>query len=266
MEETKRYRILSDFPDEVNRFIHDSNIEDCSGYSGQKTYYIQKRKGFYLKIGEKNSLSEERIMTEYFQSLGLSEGVERYITADKDYLITRRLKGQSGIDELCLASPEKLCVSLAQALKYLHSIDYSYSPIKDRTGQFVADMAANTEKRVFDDEPNNLDFLAKLGFEDNITAYDYFMNNAHLLDNNALIHGDSCLPNVFFNDFQLRGFIDLGLAGVGDRHYDLFWSMWTLFHNLHTRKYEAAFMDSYGSDNIDLDKVRLWAIHSAFNN
>ncbi|MGN0355627.1 MAG: phosphotransferase [Muricoprocola sp.] len=30
-------------------------------------------------------------------------------------------------------------------------------------------------------------------------------------------HGDFCLPNVFFKDGRVEGFIDLGDTGVGDK-------------------------------------------------
>ena len=37
----------------------------------------------------------------------------------------------------------------------------------------------------------------------------------------ALSHGDYCLPNVFFKDGKVSGFIDLGASGVADKYLDI---------------------------------------------
>ncbi len=50
----------------------------------------------------------------------------------------------------------------------------------------------------------------------------------------VLIHGDYCLPNVILDHFSFRSFIDVGNGGVGDRHFDLYWGLWTLRYNLKT--------------------------------
>lgn len=77
----------------------------------------------------------------------------------------------------------------------------------------------------------------------------------------VLIHGDFCLPNVMLEDWRLRGFIDLGDAGLGDRHADLFWAMWSLGYNLGTYRFGPRFLDAYGRE--DYDPARLHAVASA---
>ena len=47
----------------------------------------------------------------------------------------------------------------------------------------------------------------------------------------ALSHGDFCLPNVFFEDGKVSGFIDLGDAGIADRWYDIALGYRSLKHN-----------------------------------
>ena len=49
------------------------------------------------------------------------------------------------------------------------------------------------------------------------------------------------------------GSIDLGGSGVGDRHIDIFWGVWTLFFNLKTNAYYDRFLDAYGTDRINRD-------------
>ena len=44
------------------------------------------------------------------------------------------------------------------------------------------------------------------------------------------VHGDFCLTNVFFSDDGWQ-MIDFPASGLGDRHIDLFWAIWSLWRN-----------------------------------
>ena len=87
----------------------------------------------------------------------------------------------------------------------------------------------------------------------------------HLLKNEVLIHGDYCLPNIMLDDWRFCGFIDLGDAGVGDRHIDLFWGRWTIGFNLRMigayddKSYGERFFDAYGRDKINEDILKVVA-------
>jgi len=70
------------------------------------------------------------------------------------------------------------------------------------------------------------------------------------------ITGDYCLPNIIMDNFAFKGFIDVGYGGVGDRHYDLYWGIWTLQYNLKTDKYRDIFLDAYGRKLIDEDGLK----------
>ena len=69
---------------------------------------------------------------------------------------------------------------------------------------------------------------------------------------------------MIFNDWSLSGYIDLGAAGIGDRHIDLFWGAWTLNFNLGTEDFRDIFFDSYGRDLIDKEKLLLVSVCEAF--
>ncbi len=84
------------------------------------------------------------------------------------------------------------------------------------------------------------------------------------LESNVLMHGDYCLPNIILNNWKLSGFIDLIKAGVGDRHIDVLWGIWTLKYNLGTAKYTDRFIDAYGRDMIDKEKLRCIAAMEMF--
>lgn len=60
-------------------------------------------------------------------------------------------------------------------------------------------------------------------------------------------------PNVILDDWRFSGFVDLDCAGVGDRHVDVYWALWTLWFNLHTDAYGDRLLDAYGRDLIDME-------------
>lgn len=64
--------------------------------------------------------------------------------------------------------------------------------------------------------------------------------------------------------WKLSGFIDLGGAGVSDRHIDLFWGAWTLSFNLGTDEYRGRFFDAYGRDRVDEDMLKIVAAAEVF--
>lgn len=89
-------------------------------------------------------------------------------------------------------------------------------------------------------------------------VYDYVINNINLLKDDAMIHGDYCLPNILLDDkMNFIHFIDLNQAGRGDRNYDLYWGSWSLAYNLNTKKYQDIFFESYGLDKIDTVRLKL---------
>ena len=84
------------------------------------------------------------------------------------------------------------------------------------------------------------------------------------LESNILMHGDYCLPNIILNNWKLSGFIDLGRGGVGDRNIDVLWVIWTLKYNLGTAQFSDRFIDAYGRDMVDKDKLRCIAAMEMF--
>ena len=85
--------------------------------------------------------------------------------------------------------------------------------------------------------------------------------NGKYLKADTLLHGDYCLPNIMLDNWRFSGFIDLDTGGIGDRHIDLFWGIWSLNFNLKTNQYRDRFLDAYGRELINED---LFPVISAF--
>ncbi len=207
---------ISDYPSQVYPFVADTAVYDSS--CGENSQVLYTDKGYYIKIAPKGSLGRESIIIEYFYSQGIVPQLVKYVSTDKDYMVTKPAQGMDATH--FLDNPEKLCQSLAAAMKYLHGLP-------------VGDISMSPQMN--------------------------FYNRDNLLAADTLIHGDFCLPNIMLDDYDFKAFIDLGLAGAGDRHIDLFWCIWSLWFNLKTDRYTDYFLDLYGRANIDMEKIKLIA-------
>ena len=65
----------------------------------------------------------------------------------------------------------------------------------------------------------------------------------------SFIHGDLCLPNIYFDeDNNFIGFIDLGSGGLGDPWYDYAWMLWSLEYNMKSDEYNKVLLDQIGNE------------------
>lgn len=254
-------KIPFSIPDEVLALTENTKIYDSSCSSEAKVYYLEKDSGYYLKCSEKGTLKTEALMTKYFHKKGLGAEVVSYLSDEKDWLITRKVCGEDATYRKFLEEPDKLCVFLAERLRKLHETDFSDCPVQNRNESYFDLVERNHKSGHYDLSLTDPLFPFRSAYE----AYRVFNEGKHLFKSDALIHGDYCLPNVILNDrFDFSGFIDLGNAGVGDRHIDIFWGTWTLWFNLGTDKYRSLFLDAYGRENINEDMLKIIAAAEVF--
>lgn len=248
---------LSLFPEELHPFFTEADVYDSSSSPEARVYFIDKDGGYYLKATQKGALLPEAELAKYFHGKNLAPEVLAYISAERDFMLTARARGEDMTHAQYLAEPKKLCDKLAELLRALHEQDFSACPVRDHTARYLETARKNRENGVFD-----LSFAPEFRQADE--AYAYLTSNAHMLKDEVLLHGDYCLPNIMLDDWSFAGFIDVGNGGVGDRHVDLYWGAWTLGFNLGTDAYRERFLDAYGRDKIEEEKLRLIAAAEVF--
>lgn len=260
----KRTRLVGKditLPKEFFSYINDAEIYDSSSSPEARVYFIDKDEGYYLKRSAKGTLEKESIMTDYFHKKGIGAEVVSYLYDDYDWLLTRRMPGEDATYEKFLSDPKKLCDRLAVYLRELHELDFSDCPVKNRNEAYLALADKNYKSNIYD-----LSLTEELfSFKSKEEAYELLSLGKKLFKSDVLLHGDYCLPNIMLNDdFGLCGYIDLGNAGVGDRHIDIFWGTWTLNFNLKTDNYRSRFLDAYGRDKINEEMIRIIAAAEVF--
>lgn len=251
---------LTSFPAQFHAYLQNANLFDSSCSAAARVWYIDKSDGFYLKKAQKGTLAREAAMTAYFHGKGLAAEVLAYESLDEDWMLTRRIPGEDCTHAMYTADPVRLCDIQAALLRSLHETDFSGCPVPDRTSEYLATAKHNFENQHYD---INL-FPDNWGYSTPEEAWDAIKQTGHLLQTDTLLHGDYCLPNILLDNWKFSGYIDLDTAGVGDRHVDLFWAVWSLQFNLKTDKYRERFLDAYGRDKITPELLRTVAAIEVF--
>lgn len=250
------------FPEIFRPFLENAPLYDSSSSKDARVIFIDKDGGFYLKSASGGTLRTEAEMTRFFNEKGLAPKVLFYVSGERDFLLTARALGEDCTDNQYLEDPVRLCDTLAELLRKLHATDTAGCPVPDRTAGYMATAEKNYREGRFDRSlfPDNW------GYSSPEAAWSVVerCREQRLFRSDTLLHGDFCLPNVQLNDWRFSAFIDVGNGGVGDRHIDLFWALWSLSFNLKTDRYSKRFLDAYGRDRVDPEMLRVVAAHEVF--
>jgi len=234
-----------DIPLELQELFGRAAVEDRSFSSTAKTYRLNDSgRVLFVKFASAELLDRERLMSEFLHRHGLAPAVVGYgATEESAYLVTEGLAGGDGIAAEHLAEPRKLAVVFGESLHRLHELPVDGCPVKSRDQELrrlaEIDLAAGTCDPTHIPEPLD-QAIARLHAE-----------RPH--DDQVVLHGDYCLPNILLDGFELSGFVDLGNGGIGGRHYDLYWGVFTLEYNLKSNSYKDLFLDAYGREHYDAD-------------
>lgn len=215
-----------DWPAEVMRLLRGGGLRpENLGRSGAQVYQCGE---LFLKVDREGALRRAAVMQEYFARKRLSGALVGYVQAGgRDYLICEGARGLCGCDRALLDQPEYLADRVGEAVRALHETDAADCPLADANERAIA---------LKTPPPGALASLRR----------------------DALVHGDCCLPNLFLSPGGCQ-FIDLGGAGLGDRHFDLYWATWSLGYNLGSDAYTGRLLDAYGRDVIDPERLVLCA-------
>lgn len=250
---------LSLFPETYHRLLQQP-VYDSSCSADARVYCIDSDGVLFLKTASKGTLQTEATMNRYFHALHLGPEVLDYRSEDRDWLLTRRIPGEDCTHHLYLSDPKRLCDTTATLLRQLHELNYTDCPVVDRNENYLFRAEKGFRSGYFDSAL----FPDAWRFPTKEECWQEVQKTGQYLTPNALLHGDYCLPNILLDNWTFSGFVDLGGSGVGDRHFDIFWGVWTLFFNLKTNAFYDRFLDAYGRDRIEPELLRTIAAIESF--
>lgn len=258
----KKTEILCDptlFPQRFAPFLQGAKLYDSSCSPGARVWYIEKEQGFYLKKSAKGTLRQEVLLHRYFYQKGLAPAILSYESEEDDWMLTAAGRGEDATHARYLSKPERLCDLLAESMHLLHGTDCGDCPV-EHTRLYLERAEENEQKGLYD--PTLLPEKYRLPSREE--AWRVAKKGKMLLETDTLLHGDFCLPNILLDDWRFSCFIDLGNGGVGDRHIDLFWGAWSLWFNTGKEQYAHRFLEAYGKELVDFERLRVIAAIECF--
>ena len=256
MKKTKVEINSDNFPEEIRDLLKDATVYDSSCHSSAKVYYIDS--GYYVKIDDLHTLKSEAELSKLFYERGLGVEVVYNISSDKDYLVTRGAIGEDLTHYL--QDPVKLCELLAVSLHKLHAQSIENAPVSSRYQRYMDSANGDYDGGYYDESV----LLNRYMVHSKEEAWEIMQANKDKLVADTLIHGDACLPNIIQEKGRFTSFIDFNMAGVWDKHIDIYWAIKSLQINLKTEDYTDLFLDMYGRDNINEERLRVIAAYELF--
>lgn len=255
-----------DLPAGIQEKLEGQNFQiDEVGLSDSKVYLFDDQ---VLKIGEANEESENeyRMMRWLAGKLPLPRPVAYECGNGKSYLLMTRITGKMACDDAYMKNPELLTEMLAEALKRLWAVDISECPCVWQLERKLAMAKYRVEHDMVGTEDAEPDTYGPGGFASPHELLQWLITHKPQ-ENPVLSHGDFCLPNIFFEDGSLKGYIDLGRMGAADQWQDIALCYRSLKHNYDGmyggKKYEGyepeMFFDKLGI-RPDWEKIRYYIL------
>ncbi len=177
------------------------------------------------------------------------------VTPEAEYLAMSRLPGLPLHHPDALLHPRRVTELLARALRELHAL-----PTRDCP--FNASLAVTLRRareRVEEGLVDEADFDAERQGQTGTQVLRELLRTRPAREDIVVTHGDPCLPNLILDGEYLSGFVDVGRAGLADRHADLALACWSLRYNIGLEMAEH-FLDTYGRTLIDPDKLNYYVL------
>jgi len=186
--------------------------------------------------------------------------VVAYHKEDKtEYLVTGALEGLPSHDRKTHVNKQHLVEALAHQLHQIHAVSIEDCPF-DRTPDALISLG---RERIAGGivTQHMIDEVELTGSPER--ALDEMADRKPTSDKYVFTHGDYCLPNILIENSRASGLIDLGYAGVGDRHRDFECAYYSVRRNL-GEEWVTPFFEAYGVSP-DEDKLNWYGQISAFH-
>ncbi len=186
------------YPHAANQVFYVRGKED-----GKEGYYYLK----YAHHADANFKNEVEIMGQLCSPL--APDIVEYDAEMYQYEVTRQIEGR------------RLSVILADAeadsgIDYMFEYGHTLAKLHLASGAFP-----NAPHRRFHDLPE-FSYFEKIGMTD---ICHWLIANKPAQVNKCFVHGDFHYANILWKDGHITGILDFELAGMGNREFDIAWSL-----------------------------------------
>jgi kanamycin kinase/aminoglycoside 3'-phosphotransferase-2 len=177
------------------------------------------------------------------------------IEGDHEYLAMTRMPGLDAGHPDVLLHPERLVSLLARALRELHALPVRECPFN----MSLPVVLARARERVAAGVVDETDFDEERRGRTAVGVFNELVRTRPEAEDLVVTHGDPWLPNFIVNGEYIDGLIDVGRAGLADRHADLALTHHSLEHHLSAAHAEQ-FLDLYGRTHVDVQKLAYYRL------
>lgn len=246
-------------PEPLRRVLPAARWEAVTdGQSGAAVWRSQK---YVVKVQARGSLPistllQERERLRWLRGRVPVPAVAGYeVTATHEYLAMTRLPGIPMSHPDATLHPERVTDLLARALRELHAL-----PVRECPFNMSLPVTLRlARERVQAGAVDESDFDAERQGRSAAEVFNELVRTRPETEDIVVTHGDPCLPNVILNGEYVEGFVDVGRAGLADRHADLALAWRSLRHNLGPEHAER-FLDIYGRAWVDERKLAYYRL------
>ena len=222
--------MLEQLPSPLRQIIGDkSYTRNTTGLSGAGVLMFDD---MVLKIAPDDQVSqrEARMMAWLQDKLPVPKIFHTAVEKDTRYLLMSRLPGEMSCQERYMTRPDVLVKLLAEGLQQLWRVDIRDCPCRFDLDDRLLLAEENVRLGRCEVERVEPDTYGEGGFRDPAHLLQWLKDHRPPMDP-VLSHGDFCLPNLFLQDDQVSGYLDLGFCAVADRYQDIALCYRSLLHN-----------------------------------
>lgn len=217
-------------PSKIKSFIDKKPFTvDDIGMSGNQVLIFEE---MVLKIEDSSNAMQKQVeMMQWLEGkIPVPQVLAYEVENEKSYLLMSRMGGEMSCDTYYLEHPQILLEALACGLKMLWEVDVRDCPCTRDLDVVLQEARMQVENHLVDLENVEPETFGEGGFENPEHLLEWLENHRPSFEP-VLSHGDFCLPNIFLENGQIAGFIDLGKTGVGDKWNDIALCYRSLKHN-----------------------------------
>jgi aminoglycoside phosphotransferase len=197
--------------------------QNLIGLSTAQVFRLKKASGenLYLKTAQRtdSELKAEKEKLEWLAGKLAGVPEVRLFVRDesRDYLLISEIEGAGAHEDLWKQNVPKAIKLLATGLKTIHGLPTKDCPF-DETLESKIEAA---RRRMALGMVDASDFDDKRRGRTSEDLFQELIANKPASEELVFTHGDYCLPNVIFKDWEIGGFVDWSRAGVADCYQDI---------------------------------------------